>query len=340
MSAQALSRSVSALGALLALTGSARADDAVADTRTASLSWVRLPGSEQCVGLVELQAAVVERLGRDPFLPGAGLLIEGWVSPQGAGHRAVLRVKGHAVGAVRTLETDDADCRNLGDAVGFALALAIDPAAVLTPPARGPLPPPPQPKPPPPAPVEPPPAPAPSTAPAAPLPPVLRAERSRSAELSARALVGVGQLPQLAWGVGVAGLAELAPRARVLLGASVLPEQRTDSGTAGFGLSYLEAGMCYRPWVPLDACVVAQAGVLHSIAHAPRPVDPGDKPWLAGGAVVRVSGGLGAGVRVELGTSLAVPMLEHDFVLRGDGRRVFSPAKLVGTGFVGLGFEP
>ncbi|HEY6559217.1 MAG TPA: hypothetical protein VI072_18160 [Polyangiaceae bacterium] len=105
--------------------------------QTSSLSWLRLPDSERCMGSLSLARAVERRLGRPVFVAPsrATLAVEGRVEPRTAaldsGYKAtisVTRLDGSIVGT-RVLETLDATCRELDEGVALVIALLIDPNA-------------------------------------------------------------------------------------------------------------------------------------------------------------------------------------------------------------------
>lgn len=120
-----------------------------ADGRTSSLSWVPLPGAEACGGAAAIAEAVEKRLGRAALVSPsqADFSIEGRAERNGGGFRAVLVLRDHAGAPIgtRELESNVADCSELREDVALAVALMIEPDAVLHPAP----PPPPAPSPPP-----------------------------------------------------------------------------------------------------------------------------------------------------------------------------------------------
>ncbi|MFO0725198.1 MAG: hypothetical protein U1E65_15560 [Myxococcota bacterium] len=101
------------------------------------MAWVRLPGTEQCIGGPELARAIEERLGRPVFVPvsRAGLAIEGRIEPKKQGFRAVLTIAdaGGAQLGTRELATTSTDCRALDRTLVLVAALLIDPEAMSEP---------------------------------------------------------------------------------------------------------------------------------------------------------------------------------------------------------------
>ncbi|MBW2461732.1 MAG: hypothetical protein JRH11_08800 [Deltaproteobacteria bacterium] len=103
-------------------------------SRTSSLSWVRLPGAEDCATAPELARAVEARLGREVFVAprNAELSVEGRVAPgDGGGFTATFAVAtaGGEVLGQRELGTESEDCSELTATVAFVVAVMIDPDA-------------------------------------------------------------------------------------------------------------------------------------------------------------------------------------------------------------------
>ena len=147
-----------ALG-FFALGGVARA----AEPEVAELRYER-GGIEECPDETPFRAAVVHRLGRDPFVSGAPRRITVRFERSGAALRALVRVEQPGKAAGERLIQTQASCEELANGAALAVSIAIDPLVALGPPpepdpAPEPLPPPPPRKPPPtPVPVAPPPA--------------------------------------------------------------------------------------------------------------------------------------------------------------------------------------
>jgi hypothetical protein len=99
---------------------------------------VELPGAESCGGAAAVAKAVEQRLGRGALVSPAqaDLSIEGRAERVGTGLRAVLVLRdgsGAQLG-VRELESAATDCSELRENAALAIALMIDPDAVLRPP--------------------------------------------------------------------------------------------------------------------------------------------------------------------------------------------------------------
>jgi hypothetical protein len=173
---------------------------AAAAPAQATLAYTPDPAAAACLGAGELRDAVAERLGYDAFSTDASASrkASGEVSTVAVrlthaarGWHAEVRrydARGALMGE-RAIDSAAADCKDITDATALAIALALDPAALLeTPP--------------------PPPSPAPAAAPGAALvalepPRVARDAAPAAAALAVRAHAGVGPI----------GSAGTAPRA-------------------------------------------------------------------------------------------------------------------------------
>jgi hypothetical protein len=111
---------------------------AAPDGRTSSLSWLRMPGADECIATQALARAVEDRLQR----PGkvfvsaaqADVSVEGRIEkkkPQG--WHAVITIrdaKGQLLGT-RELERPDASCEAMTEPLTFVIAVMIDPEAAM-----------------------------------------------------------------------------------------------------------------------------------------------------------------------------------------------------------------
>ncbi len=106
-------------------------------SRTSSLSWVRLPGAEACIGSRALAAAVERRLQREVFVPPsrAAMAVEGRVERAPEGFRAVITVSNEAGVALGSREIHRASpiCATMDDNLALVIAVMIDPEAALAP---------------------------------------------------------------------------------------------------------------------------------------------------------------------------------------------------------------
>lgn len=135
---------------------SVRAEDVGAGIR---LEYVRGAGAERCPDGSRVQGAVAAQLGRSPFTAEGAAVVNATVSRDGHVWLATLTLHdatGASVGS-RALRVASADCRDVTDALAFALGLAVDslarraapavatpptapaPAAAPTPPAFNPI---------------------------------------------------------------------------------------------------------------------------------------------------------------------------------------------------------
>jgi hypothetical protein len=244
------------------------------------LSLVRAEGADTCADVVALEAAVSDRLGRNPFAADASRDIEVVVSREPRRWTAGVFVRegtGALVGT-RRLESNEESCAAILEPTALAIALSIDPEAALRSPTAVPRPPaPPLPPAPPPAPSPPPVAPAPS--------PVHGAQEA--IRVTGRFLTAFGLLPSVAPGFALAAEGRLAPRFTLAGAVEVFPETRTADGAFGFGQSdALVAGCALpvaSPHFELALCADARGGVIHAVVYTLEPTTPGDRPWLAVG---------------------------------------------------------
>ncbi len=110
---------------------------------TSSLSWSRLPGAESCIGAGELARRVEERLGRRALVAPsqADRSVEAHVEPRrGGGWQAALALadRSGSILRERALETREASCRALDDALVLVIALLVDPEGAPPPPPEPP----------------------------------------------------------------------------------------------------------------------------------------------------------------------------------------------------------
>ena len=101
-----------------------------------SLNWVRVPGAGSCICPGELARRVEARLGREVFFSSAvaDVAVEGHIGPRRKkGWIAILVISdsdGKILGS-RTLETEEADCRSLDEALALVIAVSIYPQSGL-----------------------------------------------------------------------------------------------------------------------------------------------------------------------------------------------------------------
>lgn len=105
---------------------------ALAASPSADLVFVRAPGAEACER-VALENAVATRLGYSPFVAVAPLKLRLEVAGHGTLTARLTVLREGAAPATRTL-TGPADCQQLIEALGLALAVVIDPLLLTRPP--------------------------------------------------------------------------------------------------------------------------------------------------------------------------------------------------------------
>ena len=305
---------------------SARADS----HRTSSLSWVELPGAEACGGAPAIARAVEERLGRRAIVSPSEAEVSIEARAERSGHpalwHAVVQLRdpdGRLLGS-REFNSAADDCSELRSTVALAMALMIDPDAVLRartePPAASA----------PPAAVNPPPAPEPPPPPPTPPPqvivqrvevpvPVAAAPLVPSpwrVEPSAASALGFGFLPSIATGVRV-GVTVRPPTfwaieafggawADQTVPAAQGAQVRFSLADAGLAVCPLRAGQA--PKVSLSACGGFEVALLQaesegfpsprsSVDPALRIVAPARLTFpIAGPFAVRIAGELGVTV--------------------------------------------
>jgi hypothetical protein len=289
------------------------------------LELVRADGAGSCPGAATIERDVTARLGRNPFAQAGERGIEVVLERSESAWRArlYLRVDPSEPDAVRLLESDAADCSELGKSVTLAIALAIAPELAPEPP----------PEPPPPPPACPPPAPPPP----APERATVHGAASLRGRLSSQLLPESSLAAELA--VSVRGS---------LLGASfgalLYPENelRTPSARVGFGISagFVSGCLWARTSQPqLWSCLGARAGVLHSVVYSPDPQQPGDKFWSAATSELGLRQQLFGRAFVEAGVAALFPLVRHRFQIDAGSAPIYEQGAALVEGFVGLGLR-
>jgi hypothetical protein len=121
---------------LCALAAGLHAPHAAAQ-RTSSLSWVRLPGAEDCIGAQALAQRVEQRLGRPVFVSAsqADISLEGRVervrAPSAVVATLVLSDRAGRELGRRVLRVPGESCQPLEASLVLVIAIAIDPGASL-----------------------------------------------------------------------------------------------------------------------------------------------------------------------------------------------------------------
>jgi hypothetical protein len=326
-------RQVTTGGAVLALL-CVVAGASAASGRTSSLSWVQLPGAEACGGASEIARAVERHLGRAAFVSPAqaDVSIEGHAEREGERFRAVLVLRDSAGAQLgtRQIESDVADCSELRENVALAVALMIDPDAVLHP--------------------------APQRPPSLPPPPRVVIQRVEvpvdmvppapwQVEPGASAVIGGGFMPSASVGV--------------LLGATILPPRfwplevyggvweaqsvaAHPSGSARFTAAFGGLGLCplrvRSADLAFQLCGAGQVGVVSSEPAGFVTSQSGSLPTVHLVADAHVSLDVARGVLVRAGGSLGVALLRSEFAFDNSAgtQTLFDPPTLAATADLGV----
>ena len=310
-------------------------------------------GTEACPSAEQIASAVRARLGRDPFSSRAERDIEGSVARVGDHWQARLNVldsEGALIGS-RDLATEAPDCSVLADAVTLAVALTIDPTALLAPPAVGPSVP---------ASAEPL---APAVVPAAPVVPAVpvtpapfpaparQPEGTRSSEAptrrsvgvaaSAKGLLSIGVLPRPALGAELSAELLGSSRARLTVGLGFLPEVLSPTERFGFDMTAFALGLCIEALggrrLALDMCGDLQVGAIHVVVYSPQPARPGERWWLAPRLGSRLRWEVAPPLALDLTALAVLPLLRDEFGIEGERLPVFQSAALGFSAAAGLG---
>ncbi|MCB9636649.1 MAG: hypothetical protein H6721_31450 [Sandaracinus sp.] len=293
------------LVALLAsLPGAALADDV-------ALRWTRGDGADACWDQREVEAAVREQLGRDPFVATAERVLEAHVAPSAEGMELVIleRSRTGAPAARRALVAPS--CDELGSAAALAIAVVIDPRGALAPPAVVPT-------------AEP--APEPETvAPPEPEPLETHAAEPAGApiELFVAAGVRFTGLPSVAPSVGL-GFG-WRPTNLLALRVSVGFSPDAETSEVGAGATDLEVSGCAsrRRGLVLGACAAVGVSFVHVYPRGLEPVDPGLRAHARLGASALLGFERG-GFFAELVPAVVWLPPRTDYRVEGSGRVLWS----------------
>lgn len=293
---------------------------------TYRLQVVRADGAGSCPSASVIEHDVAQRLGRNPFSDagerGIEVMLEHTDSKWTA--KLYLRIDAGDVDSVRLIESEAADCTELGKSVTLAVALAIAPE--LPPPPPPPAPPPPLLCPPPPPPE---PAPPPKT--------------TLHGEASLRALFSPNLLPHDAFGTSLT-VTVRGDLVGASFGGLFYPESKLQIARAqlGFGISAAFASGCLWARVrdpQVWSCIGARAGALHSVVYAPQPERPGDRFWWAASSELGLRQHFLDRAFVELGAAAVFPLLRHRFEVDASPSPVYEQGPAVVEGFAGLGLR-
>ena len=326
--------------AWLTLTGAVVTLPAQADPlRASSVNWIVAPGAESCGLADQLTRAIDERLQRHAFVSPeqASVSIEARVEHStDSGHwHAVVHVRdlSGAVAGTRELDSAAPDCTELRDSVALAIALMIDPDALLHHLVAPELP-----TPPPPEKVPEPPPVTPTLAP--PRRPPWRVSPTASLAL------GFGLLPSPAVGL----LADVAVHPPKFWGVDVLGgfwgSQTTalaaSGATTDFSLAFGGLAICPLSATParagFEVCGGAIVGALESVGHrfSISQSKTGVSAYAIGSGALRVplAGPLALQLRADIG--LAVYRDKFRYTDANGPHTVFEPAVPSATLAAGL----
>jgi hypothetical protein len=315
--------------ALLAGPSVAQAAPRKHDLGGVHLSWVRSPTATACPDASQIEADVTRRLGASPFTGPTRSSIEAIVSRGDNGWRAEIEMRGidGSSEGSRTVTSDAPTCASLSSAAGLAIALMIDPDALLAPPVEAPPPP-----------IEPPPEPV--SAP----PPIVSAALHRGS-IALTGLAAAHILPRAAPGLQLTGDVFVAPQTLVTLGAAFLSEERASQGDVRFGLTFATLGLCYQPLATksweIAACAALMAGALHVAVSSPIPDEVGQRVYAGGEAGARVAWLPSPAFEMRLQADLVLPFDRHTFAIASnDGvSSVFRQPSFGGVLSIGAGLR-
>lgn len=320
--------------------------------KTSSLSWARTAGAESCIGIRQLAQEVERLLGRRVFVSASRseLVVEGHVerTAQPAVWHVVLAVsdaEGRALGA-RELDSREKSCRSLDDALALAVALMIDPNAVLL--AGQP----------PPAPSAPPPQATPEVEPTCvcePAKPCKPAQPSDPSEekpwhgsVRAGLLLGWGLVPQV--GVGLLSTATLEPPGFIALegsfGALMEQEEEVAGASGAFSLQYFGVAACplayHHDRFDLSTCVEVQVGMLQADGLNFDANWDETRPLCNLAARMRIALHIADPLDVGVGLAGALPLLRDRFVYvdeAGNQQRLYRMSSVAFLPDVSLGLH-
>jgi len=338
-------RHVVTLAVTAALAGTVRAgDNPIAGDGTARFVFDRQDGAESCPDAAQIRAAIVQRLGFDPFDSDAPRSVACTVTHTGGIFRARIELAAGPAAArtEREIVSSDKDCAELADAVAIALSVALGARPAIRPPATPEL--------------------AASSRPAQPVRSPMAAAPPAPAPrptLEALAVTPAPALPEIAPPPsprsrytlgGEAGLAiglgpGPAPSARLFAAVRrrdislELAGRVMGSSSADFGGGTVEAWLAdvsLSPCLhrdPLAVCVFGAAGILSARAEGFSITSETRAPAAVLGARVSLRYPLSAHVAVRLTGELGTPLAIAHLVV--DGRDAWVSPRL--NGGLGLG---
>jgi hypothetical protein len=339
------------------------ASSAHAQSRTSSLSWVRLDGAETCIAGPDLARAVEARLARSVFVatPTAEIVVEGRAERVGVGAaarwRAVLHItdtSGALVGD-RIVESGAASCDELGRIAAVAIALMIDPVTAprsdTPPPDVTPPDTPPSDTPPPdvtspdttPPDTAPPDVTPPDTTPPEETPPAPPASGWRF-EVDVALLAALGVVPGL--GLGGQSTFVIVPPGFVplIVEGTLIPFARSESAGARVDFLRVVGGVQICPLalrgarVALRGCVGADIGAMF-VLDASVALREREKVLVNGHLAVVGTWRAAGPFLLRAGLHLLVPFRGVAFTREDTGAEVYAPGIVAGMVDLGVGVE-
>ena len=298
------------------------------------LQVVRADGAGSCPSASDIERDVSRRLRRHPFSEAGERGIDVVLERSDGKWQAklYLRVDAGDADAARLIESDAAECAELGKAVALAVALAIAPEL----------------------PAEPEPEPKPE--PVCPPPRLVAAPPKASLHGAAalRLLFSPNVLPHRSFGSALS-VSLRGDLVGANFGGFFYPESELQQAAAqlGFGISAAFASGCLwaRTREPqVWSCIGARAGLLHAVVYAPEPNRPGDHFWWAASSELGLRQQLFGRVFFELGAAAVFPLLRQRFEVEASPtavetgvpavtRLVYEQGPAVVEGFLGLGLH-
>lgn len=266
------SRLIAAPALLLGLAGLPRSAEAQA--RPGSFSWVRAAGADTCPAREQLALELDRALGKPLASALDGRAVEGVITRGSAGWDVTLywRAADGTGAGTREIHDDSPGCEGIARNVVASITVALTAGAVDAP-SRPPAPTPPEPpKPPPPtapsaAPVEKPPPAAPE--------PILPADRTHVGAVMLGAVITVGWVPGVGYGIQLVAEPIVSGRFRLTSVATALAEatQRLQGVSVGFSAVEFGSDLCAvllahpRHWIEAGVCGGARAGVIQTSVY-------------------------------------------------------------------------
>lgn len=246
---------------------------AEAQARAGSFSWVRAAGADTCPVREQLAVELDRALGKPLAEALEGRAVEGVITRGKAGWDVTLfwRAADGTAAGTREIHDDSPGCEGIARNVVASITVALTAGAVDAP-SRLPAPTPPEaPKPPSTAPTA---EPAPEPPPAAPEP-ILPADRTHVGAVMLGAVITVGWVPGVGYGMQLVAEPIVSGRFRLTSVATALAEtaQRLQGVSVGFSAVEFGSDLCAvllahpRHWIEAGVCGGARAGVIQTSVY-------------------------------------------------------------------------